>query len=67
MSGPVPGLPLRPAVETSRAGAAGSEESPRRGPKLTVDQDMTDVFEEMADTWPDALGKLEALCEQGAQ
>jgi len=35
-------------------------------PLLTVDQDMTDEFEGMVETWPKALGTLKALCESGA-
>jgi hypothetical protein len=30
--------------------------------KLTVDQDMTDEFEEMAQAWPKVLERLKALC-----
>ena len=35
--------------------------------KLTVDQDITDAFEGMEETWPKALEKLKALCENRAQ
>jgi uncharacterized protein YndB with AHSA1/START domain len=38
-----------------------------QGTKLTVDQDMTDEFDSMVETWPKALAKLKALCENGAQ
>jgi uncharacterized protein YndB with AHSA1/START domain len=35
------------------------------GTKLTVEQDMTEEFEGMVQAWPEALGKLKALCEDG--
>ncbi|SHM87277.1 hypothetical protein [Rhizobacter sp. OV335] len=35
-----------------------------QGTRLTVDQDMTDEFESMVETWPKALGALKALCEK---
>ena len=38
-----------------------------QGTKLTVDQDVTDEFENMVEAWPKALGKLKALCENRAQ
>ena len=38
-----------------------------QGTKLTVEQDMTDEFEGMVNTWPKALGKLKALCENVAR
>ncbi|MGZ5374784.1 MAG: SRPBCC family protein [Aeromicrobium sp.] len=38
-----------------------------QGTKLTVDQDMTDEFEGMVETWPQALEKLKTLCEPRAQ
>ena len=38
-----------------------------QGTRLTVDQDMTDEFESMVETWPKALIKLKALCENGIQ
>lgn len=38
-----------------------------QGTKLTVEQDMTDEFEEMVEAWPKALEKLKALCENRAQ
>jgi len=38
-----------------------------QGTQLTVDQDMTDEFESMVETWPKALIKLKALCENGIQ
>ncbi len=34
-----------------------------QGTLLTVEQDMTDEFESMAEAWPKALRKLKALCE----
>ncbi|NZA26244.1 SRPBCC domain-containing protein [Luteimonas sp. SJ-92] len=34
-----------------------------QGTRLTVEQDMTDDFASMADTWPKALERLKALCE----
>jgi uncharacterized protein YndB with AHSA1/START domain len=34
-----------------------------QGTKLTVDQDMTEEFESMPETWPKALEILKALCE----
>jgi uncharacterized protein YndB with AHSA1/START domain len=34
-----------------------------QGTKLTVDQDITEDFEGMAETWPKALATLKALCE----
>lgn len=37
-----------------------------RGTKLTVEQDITDDFESMPETWPKALEKLKALCENRA-
>lgn len=37
-----------------------------QGTKLTVDQDMTDEFESMVETWPRALATLKALCESSA-
>lgn len=33
------------------------------GTRLTVDQDLTDEFESMVETWPKALAQLKALCE----
>jgi hypothetical protein len=37
------------------------------GTTLVVEQDMTDAFESMAETWPKALENLKALCESGAR
>ena len=34
-----------------------------QGTKLTVDQDMTEDFRGMVETWPRALATLKALCE----
>ncbi|WP_407353511.1 SRPBCC family protein [Luteimonas sp. R10] len=33
------------------------------GTRLTVEQDMTEDFASMVDTWPKALERLKALCE----
>ena len=41
--------------------------TPQGTTKLTVAQDMTDEFEEMAQTWPKALERLKALCESRVQ
>jgi uncharacterized protein YndB with AHSA1/START domain len=38
-----------------------------QGTRLTVDQDMTDDFASMVETWPKALAKVKELCESGAQ
>lgn len=38
-----------------------------QGTKLTVEQDMTDEFEEMVQAWPKALATLKALCENRAR
>ena len=38
-----------------------------RGTKVIVEQDMTQEFEGMAETWPKALAKLKALCEGKTQ
>ena len=38
-----------------------------QGTKLTVDQDMTEDFEGMVETWPKALATLKALCESRAR
>ncbi|MEO8366514.1 MAG: SRPBCC domain-containing protein [Pseudoxanthomonas sp.] len=35
-----------------------------KGTRLSVDQDLTDEFEEMAEAWPRALGILKSLCER---
>jgi uncharacterized protein YndB with AHSA1/START domain len=37
-----------------------------QGTRLTVDQDMTEAFEGMVETWPKALATLKALCESRA-
>lgn len=34
-----------------------------QGTTLTVEQDMTDEFEEMVEAWPNALEKLKGMCE----
>jgi uncharacterized protein YndB with AHSA1/START domain len=38
-----------------------------KGTKLIVEQDMTDEFESMVETWPKALAKLKTLCERRAR
>jgi uncharacterized protein YndB with AHSA1/START domain len=38
-----------------------------QGTKLTVEQDMTEDFEGMVETWPTALATLKALCESRAR
>jgi uncharacterized protein YndB with AHSA1/START domain len=38
-----------------------------QGTKVTVEQDMTDEFEGMVETWPKALSLLKALCEHRAR
>ena len=38
-----------------------------RGTRLTVDQDITEDFENMPDAWPKALETLKALCENEAR
>ena len=35
-----------------------------QGTRLIVDQDMTEEFASMEETWPMALAKLKALCEE---
>ncbi len=38
-----------------------------QGTKLIVEQDMTEEFESMKETWPKALARLKALCEDRGQ
>jgi Activator of Hsp90 ATPase homolog 1-like protein len=38
-----------------------------QGTKLTVDQDMTEDFKGMVETWPKALAILKVLCESRAR